>query len=205
MDNPTKPITPDEHNRDILNKQRSYYIGNTIRALRKEKGWTQKMLAQKVGISHSTISRIEDYSPSRRCSLEVLFKIADALEIELTDLITINATTTYEDEFKNDDLDSENTIDVFGEWESIEDDSADVEASKKQNRKWYESIQWTDTCRQCQRKNRGICRDLACAKLNYDEWGDPIPLYLYYADGNNVEAYLERKRKQKESAREDNY
>lgn len=71
--------------------------------------------------------------------------------------------------------------------------------SEKQSKKWFSSIKWTEVCRECQRKSNGYCCDRECAQFNYDEWGDPIPLKLYYADGNNVEAYLEKKRKQKEA------
>ena len=60
---------------------------------------------------------------------------------------------------------------------------------------WFTSIKWDSTCLQCQADNNGVCPNKSCAEYHYDEWGDPIPADLYFMDGNNVQEYLENKRK----------
>lgn len=74
--------------------------------------------------------------------------------------------------------------------------------SEKQSKKWFASIKWTKDCLDCQKKHNGYCHRPSCAQMEYDEWGDPIPLYCYFADGNNVAEYLEKKRKRKEAERQ---
>lgn len=58
---------------------------------------------------------------------------------------------------------------------------------------WFQSIKWDQPCIDCHKKNSGNCPKRSCAELHYDYWGDPIPAYLYYPDGNDVEKYLQRK------------
>ena len=60
-------------------------------------------------------------------------------------------------------------------------------------------INWTEECLKCQGKHDGACPSIACAKYHYDEWGDPIPRHLHHLDGNNVQKYLEEKRKRMET------
>ena len=117
MSKPLKILTVEERNQDLLNKQRYYCIGNNIRALRKEKGLTQIELAQKAGINHSIISRIEYSQPPKSCSLATLFRIADALEIEPADLIPRNSIAAHAGV-----LNAEDEDDIWGEFEEIEFD-----------------------------------------------------------------------------------
>lgn len=65
----------------------------------------------------------------------------------------------------------------------------------KHTKEWFDSIKWDEPCQECRRLHNGNCPDIECAKRVYDEWGDPIPLYLYHDDCNDVEKYLEEKRK----------
>lgn len=58
--------------------------GDIIKTLRREKGMTQKQLAQKVGTSDSTIKMIE--TNKNGLSAELLPKLADALGVEPSDL-----------------------------------------------------------------------------------------------------------------------
>lgn len=60
-------------------------IGNKIRKLRSEKGFTQKEMASLTGIPHSTYSNYENNN--REPSSEQLEKIANVLGISLEDLI----------------------------------------------------------------------------------------------------------------------
>ncbi|MGE5472851.1 MAG: helix-turn-helix domain-containing protein [Ignavibacteriales bacterium] len=67
-------------------------IGQLIQYYRKQKGLTQEDLADKISISKSYLTKIEAPNCDKSFSLEVLFEIADALEISIIKLIDINAT-----------------------------------------------------------------------------------------------------------------
>ena len=68
----------------------------------------------------------------------------------------------------------------------------------KKNYAWFQNLKWDESCLACQAKHGGVCHSKSCAEDNYDEWGDPIPLYVYHADGNTLQKYLEKKRKRME-------
>jgi transcriptional regulator with XRE-family HTH domain len=61
-------------------------IGQAIQRHRKQKGLTQEELAEKISISLSYLTKIEAPNCDKPFSLEVLFDIADALEIHAEDL-----------------------------------------------------------------------------------------------------------------------
>ena len=69
------------------NRDRFIQLGVAIAALRKLRGMSQEKLAEKAGISRSLVSTIEAPGIANGFSLEVFFDIADALEIDPTDLI----------------------------------------------------------------------------------------------------------------------
>ena len=54
-------------------------LGNRIRKKRRQLGWTQEMLATKIGVSTSFIGHVE--RATRTASLETLVEIANALEV----------------------------------------------------------------------------------------------------------------------------
>lgn len=62
-------------------------IGKKIASLRKEKHLSQEELANKVGISYSYITQIEAPNVVKKMSLEVLFDIAEALEVDIRDFL----------------------------------------------------------------------------------------------------------------------
>lgn len=62
-------------------------IGKKISFYRKKKGLSQEELANQVGISYSYIIQIEAPNVVKKMSLEVLFDIAKALEIDIKDLL----------------------------------------------------------------------------------------------------------------------
>ena len=72
---------------DFKNRDRFIQLGIVIAALRKVRGLSQEQLAEKAGISRSFLSAIEAPGMVRPFSLEVLYNIADALEIEPSDLL----------------------------------------------------------------------------------------------------------------------
>lgn len=68
-------------------------IGNNIKLYRKQKGLTQKQLAEKIGSTDSAITRYE--SNSREPSIETITKIAEALGVPISKLLeddTFNLT-----------------------------------------------------------------------------------------------------------------
>ena len=72
---------------EFKNRDRFIQLGIAIAALRKMRGMSQEQLAEKANVSRSHISAIEAPGLVRPFSLEVLFNIADALDIDPADLI----------------------------------------------------------------------------------------------------------------------
>lgn len=68
-------------------RDRFIQLGIAISSLRKINGMSQEEFADKVGISRSLLSLIEAPNVAKSFSLEVLFKIADVLDISPTDLL----------------------------------------------------------------------------------------------------------------------
>ena len=69
------------------NRDRFIQLGIAISSLRKVRGMSQEKLAEKAGISRSLLSVIEAPNTANSFSLEVLYDIADALEVTPADLI----------------------------------------------------------------------------------------------------------------------
>ena len=70
------------------NRDRFMQLGFAILMLRRVRGMTQEQLADKAGISRSQLSIIESPNVVRGFSLELLFDIADALDVDPADLIS---------------------------------------------------------------------------------------------------------------------
>lgn len=68
-------------------------IGLKIAYYRKKKGYTQAQLAEMVGISSNYLSLIERGNKGQSYSMETLFKIAEALEITVSELFFWNVIT----------------------------------------------------------------------------------------------------------------
>lgn len=80
------------------NRDRFIQLGVAIASLRKLRGLSQEKLAEKAGISRSTVSTIEAAGIAKGFSLEIFFDIADALEVDPADLI--NASVFPDQVFK---------------------------------------------------------------------------------------------------------
>lgn len=65
-------------------------IAKNIKEKRNNKKMTQAQLAEKSGYSHVTIRKIEAYNINKHISLETLCNIAEALEVEVSDLLKNN-------------------------------------------------------------------------------------------------------------------
>lgn len=70
------------------NRDRFIQLGIAILALRRVRGLSQEELAEKAGISRSLLSAIEAPNMPHGFSLEVLFDLADALDVDPADLIS---------------------------------------------------------------------------------------------------------------------
>jgi len=62
-------------------------IGFRIKELRESKGISQQILAAKCNFEKSNMARIE--AGRTNCTIFTLFKISEALEVSLSDVITI--------------------------------------------------------------------------------------------------------------------
>ena len=69
------------------NRDRFLELGLAIASLRKMKGLSQDALAAKAGISRSHLSAIEAPNIIRAFSVDVLYNLADALEIRPGELL----------------------------------------------------------------------------------------------------------------------
>ncbi len=65
-------------------------IARNIRKFRKELGITQAVLAERVGVSHEFIRRIESKKGAKTFSVETIWKISIALEVDPGKLFEIN-------------------------------------------------------------------------------------------------------------------
>jgi len=62
-------------------------IRKNIKKYRKEKGLTSAKLAEMVGLSHDFIRQIESEKARYNFSVETLYRISVALEVELNELV----------------------------------------------------------------------------------------------------------------------
>ena len=60
-------------------------VGERLRALRSQRGWTLTKVAERTSISKSTLSRLE--SGQRRPTLELLLQLAETYRVPLDDLV----------------------------------------------------------------------------------------------------------------------
>ena len=66
---------------------RHIHLGIKISYLRKLRGWTQEEFAERVGISAGYLSQIEAPGVRQQISLNMLFAIAEALDVPASQLI----------------------------------------------------------------------------------------------------------------------
>lgn len=84
-------------------------IGKKIKTMRKQKGLTQKELAQKLGVSQQMINQYENNSSN--LTFETLQKIATALDVSINELIDESGTNDYE--ILKDNFDKSQDQDLF--------------------------------------------------------------------------------------------
>ncbi len=88
-------------------------VGEKVKSWRLERGYTQKDLAEKIGVKYWVILQYE--KGNRRISIERLYAIAEALSISITDLIPVsNEKICLEDE-------EEEILNLVREYKKIND------------------------------------------------------------------------------------
>ena len=75
----------------LKNRDRLIQLGITIAALRKMRGMSQEQLAEKAHMSRSHLSSIEAPNIVRPFSVEILYNIADALEVDAGELLNASS------------------------------------------------------------------------------------------------------------------
>ena len=75
---------------ELKHKMLHKHIGAKIAYFRKLNGISQQELAQKINISESAISKIENGNYNKNISLKLLQIIADELNVKMTTLITLD-------------------------------------------------------------------------------------------------------------------
>lgn len=71
----------------FVNRDRFLQLGLTIATLRKMRGLSQEQLAERSGVSRTHISNIETQNIIKAFSLDILYRLADALEVEAYDIL----------------------------------------------------------------------------------------------------------------------
>lgn len=84
---------------EFKNRDRLIQLGIAISTLRRIRGMSQEKLAEKANVSRSLISMVEAPNAARNFTVEVLFNIADALDISPGDLL--NASVFPDNVIKN--------------------------------------------------------------------------------------------------------
>ena len=74
-----------ELDKDMKDTERHNYIGDHIRKLREEKGWTQQVLGKKLGKKTSTISAYE--TNAKLPSVDCLIEMAELFDVSLDTLV----------------------------------------------------------------------------------------------------------------------
>lgn len=63
-------------------------LGSYIALMRKQMGMNQDTFAEFCSVSTSTISSIEAPKEDRTCTLDTLFRIAEALDVDVTEMLS---------------------------------------------------------------------------------------------------------------------
>ncbi len=83
----------------FANRDRLIQIGLIISTFRKMRGLSQEQLSERSGVSRTHISNIEAPNVVKSFSLDILYRIADALNIEAHDIL--KAATIPDEIIKN--------------------------------------------------------------------------------------------------------
>ncbi|WP_353283604.1 helix-turn-helix domain-containing protein [Wolbachia endosymbiont (group A) of Pogonocherus hispidulus] len=79
-----------------MEKSLDYKVGEKLKSWRLERGYTQKDLAEKIGVKYWVILQYE--KGNRRVPIERLYAITEALSISITDLIPVSKSCLEDEE-----------------------------------------------------------------------------------------------------------
>ncbi|WP_265021558.1 WO male-killing family protein Wmk [Wolbachia endosymbiont (group A) of Icerya purchasi] len=94
-----------------MERNLDYEVGQKVKNWRLERGYTQKDLAEKIGVKYWVILQYE--KGNRRVPIERLYAIAEALSISITDLIPVSKSCLEDEE--------EEILDLVREYKKIND------------------------------------------------------------------------------------
>lgn len=83
-------------------------FGERLRQCRDKKGYTQKFVAEKIGIKNNTLSSYE--SGKRQPDYEILKKLSDLYEVTIDYILTGNKSTNSPDEMWKEFLDPKTQV-----------------------------------------------------------------------------------------------
>ncbi|WP_143689003.1 WO male-killing family protein Wmk [Wolbachia endosymbiont of Nilaparvata lugens] len=95
----------------LVEKSLDCEVGEKVKNWRLERGYTQKDLAEKIGVNYWVILQYE--KGNRRISIERLYAITEALSISITDLIPVSKSCLEDEE--------EEILDLVREYKKIND------------------------------------------------------------------------------------
>ncbi|WP_265029698.1 WO male-killing family protein Wmk [Wolbachia endosymbiont (group A) of Philonthus cognatus] len=95
----------------FVEKSLDYKVGEKLKSWRLERGYTQKDLAEKIGVKYWVILQYE--KGNRRVPIERLYAIAEALSISITDLIPVSKSCLENE--------GEEILDLVREYKKIND------------------------------------------------------------------------------------
>ncbi|MBC6686129.1 helix-turn-helix domain-containing protein [Wolbachia pipientis] len=171
-------------------------VGEKVKSWRLERGYTQKDLAEKIGVKYWVILQYE--KGNRRISIERLYAIAEALSISITDLIPLSKSC-FEDE-------GEEILNLIRKYKKIHDQGLRrmfylltkfVQVSEKSSRKAEKVKIAKDLVR------AGISVDIVSQAigLSADEYIEEKTGSIYYQIGKKIKEWrLVRKYTQKDLA-----
>ena len=79
-------------------RDRIIEISLAISTIRRMRGMSQEQLAEKAGVSRVEISQLESPSNAYNFTIEMLFALADALEVTPTDLLNCKIPFEHNDQ-----------------------------------------------------------------------------------------------------------
>ena len=91
-------------------------IGNKIKKVRELRNFTQEYVAQELGITQESYSRIESNKAS--LTIQRLDKISDILQVNVFDLLSFDEKYVFQESFQN----QQHSSNYFGSKEAKKDD-----------------------------------------------------------------------------------
>ena len=95
-------------------------VGENIKRIRNERGFTQKELSKKIGTTQQNLAQYEN--GKRNPKIETIYKIADALEVDISELLEYKTIIRNNQVFSG----SPHSVEVFNKIADIADGKSDL-------------------------------------------------------------------------------